>query len=219
MRPFSKKNLASALVVPALFLASCKTPPSPPVTENGSAIAIDYATFLWKTKSDFTRASEYFTDRENQGRNCVVRTDPNVREGLYLVVSIESGETIPDGSTATLEYFRPNKTGAQKAVFALPEWTGSLAGELRIGLTGDAWAKEKSKERPTAWRLSVVDPNGKLLLYRESFLWQHPSKKSAEKNAVPAKTNDAVPAEKSSEETENFDGNDDLPEDDFEIEE
>jgi len=216
MRPFSKKNLAAVLAVSALFLASCKTPPSPPPTENGSAIAIDYATFLWKTKNDFTRVAEYFTDRENQGRNCVVRTDTTVREGLYLVVGIESGETIPAGSKATLEYFRPDKTGVQKAVFTLPEWTGSLAGELRIGLTGDAWAKEKSKEHPTAWRLAVVDPDGKLLLYRESFLWQHPSKKSAEQNTVPAKTNDTIPAKKPAEKA---DENDDLPEDDLEIEE
>lgn len=192
MLPFSKKILTKTVALSAFLLCACQTPPSPPPTENGSSIAIDYAVFLWKSENDFARISEYFTDEENQGSNCVARTNPDIREGLYLIVGIECGGTIPEGSTAMLEYFRPDKNSVQKAVFTLNAWTGTLGGELRLGLTGDAWVKGKTKARPNAWRLSVVDPDGKLLLYRESFLWEHPSQKSAEKKSK----NGSVPAEK-----------------------
>lgn len=179
---FSRKNIFRAamsvlLFATSLFFASCKVPPSPPPTANGSVIPISYAIFSWKDVNDFKRISEYFTDRENTGFNCVLRTDPETREGLYLVLGIEVSEKIPDDSTATLRYFRPDKVGEQTATFRLPEFESSVPGEILFGLTGNAWPKELKKRRPSAWQLSVHAPDGTLLLYRQSYLWEREREK------------------------------------------
>lgn len=196
MSRFSKIFSALCVVAATFSLANCKTPPSPAPTENGSSVGIEYATFEWKTKNDFKRITEYFSNEENVGGNCVVRSDPDVREGLYFIVGVEAGTTLPRGSTATLHYFRPDKTGCQTQTFTLPEWTSSIAGELRLGLTGDAWAAGK-RARPNAWQFSVHAPDGKLLLFRESFLWKHPAQKNAPaKNENAAEKSANAPAKK-----------------------
>ncbi|MBQ7331889.1 MAG: hypothetical protein IJW39_01410 [Opitutales bacterium] len=154
-----------------LFLTSCQVPPSPPPTANGSTVPISYAVFAWKDSQDFKRISEYFTDRENSGCSCVLRTDPEIREGLYFVLGLEVGEKISAGSKATLRYFRPDKVGEQTAEFVLPEFTSTVSGEILLGLTGNAWPAAKKKARPSAWQISVTAPDGKLLVYRQSYLW------------------------------------------------
>ena len=173
---FSRKNIFrtgtfALFAVASCIFASCKVPPSPPPTANGSVIPISYAVFSWKDAADFKRISEYFTDRENTGSACVVRTNPETREGLYLILGLEVSEKIPDDSTATLRYFRPDKVGEQRATFRLPEFKSSVSGEILLGLTGSAWPEELKKRRPSAWQLSVTAPDGTLLVYRRSYLW------------------------------------------------
>lgn len=173
-----------AAVAAALAAVSCRVPPNPPATANGSTVPISYAVFSWKNEKDFKRISEFFTDEEFTGSTCVVRTDPKVRNGLYFILGIECFEKIPAGSVAVLRYFRPDKLGEQKAEFALPEFTGTPIGEIRLGLTGDAWPKSLQRERPTAWEISVRAPSGQLLVFRQSFLWNQPEKKPADPAAA-----------------------------------
>lgn len=180
-----------AAVAAALSAASCRVPPSPPPTANGSTVPISYAVFSWKDEKNFKRISEFFTDEEFTGATCVVRTDPSVRDGLYFILGIECGEKIPAGSVAVLRYFRPDKLGEQKAEFSLPEFTGTPIGEIRLGLTGEAWPKSLRGERPTAWEISVRAPDGQLLVFRQSFLWKQPEKKSAAADSIPETPADA----------------------------
>lgn len=164
-------RIGLALIFGMLFLASCRVPPSPPPVANSSTVPIDYAVFSWKDENEFKRISEYFTDEENPGYNCVLRSDSNVREGLYLLLAIDSFEKIPAGSKAELRYFRPDKVGEQVQTFELPEFTGNPATEMRLGLTGEAWPKKLKKNRPSAWKFTITAPDGQLLVYRKSFLW------------------------------------------------
>ena len=101
----ARKKIASkragtlcALFAAAAFFASCRVPPSPPSVADGSTVPIEYAVFSWKDEKDFKRISEYFTDEENTGANCVVRSDPAVRAGLYLILGIRPFTGIPAGS-------------------------------------------------------------------------------------------------------------------------
>ena len=158
-------------VLVSFFLTSCRVPPTPTPTANGSCVPISYAVFGWKNAEDFMRISEYFSDRENTGSNCICRTDNKERSGLYLILGLDVGEKIPAGSKAMLRYFRPDKIGEQTAEFILPDFTSSISGEILLGLTGDAWPKTKKKARPSAWQLSVTAPDGTLLVYRQSYLW------------------------------------------------
>lgn len=161
-------------VVVFLASAACKQPPSPPYHEEdaGTSLGIRYASFYWKTEDDFKRISEYFTDKENPGANVTVRSDTESRDGLYMILNLESGVVVPAGSVAELRYFHPRKSGIQHCRWTLPEFNAAPNRELRLGLTGDDWGENLSKKRPPAWQLTVSAPDGTLLLRRDSYLWR-----------------------------------------------
>ncbi|MGN1347243.1 MAG: hypothetical protein ACI4V1_10700 [Eubacteriales bacterium] len=152
-------------------LSACRRPPSPPYRAEGSAFGVEYATFYWKTEKDFKRISEFFTDEENTGSNVVVRSDPEKRDGLYLIVNLEFGSVVPEGSVAELRYLHPERAGVQTQLWTLPEFRAAPQRELRLGLTGKTWSKNLSGKRPSAWKLTVVSPDGETLVLRRSFLW------------------------------------------------
>lgn len=173
IHPFLR--VAGALFASALFvgLPACKQPPSPPYRAEGTEIGIVYASFYWKTENDFKRISEYFTDEENPGNNVTCRSIPEAREGLYLILNLEPGTTIPTGSVAELRYFHPEQAEMQTRRWELPEFNALPHRELRLGLTGTDWTL--SKKRPSAWRLAILSPDGRRLVERESYLWaEHP---------------------------------------------
>lgn len=169
--------LPAALAGTAIFSA-CQVPPTPPAREDGAALPLSYAVFEWKNENDFRRIPEFFTDEEFTGFSRVVRSDPKKREGIYLILGLDFADEIPAGSKATLRYFRPDKTGEQTQIFELPDFAGTPAGELRLGLTGDAWPKNLRRKRPSAWKLTVHAPDGTLLVSRRSFLWELPDEKT-----------------------------------------
>ncbi|MGN0834779.1 MAG: hypothetical protein ACI4QA_02995 [Candidatus Spyradosoma sp.] len=180
----SAKNIlraAGALALGAAFanLSACRQPPSPPYRAEGSAFGVEYATFYWKTEKDFKRISEFFTDEENTGSDVVVRSDPETRTGLYLIVNLECGSLVPAGSVAELRYFHPVRTGEQIQRWTLPEFLAAPHRELRLGLTGTAWDKSLSRKKPSAWKLTVVSPSGETLVLRRSFLWSEKGDASA----------------------------------------
>lgn len=165
---------AGTAAVSALFLglSACKQPPSPPYRADGTAVGIEYASFYWKKEDDFKRISEFFTDEENKGSHVVVRSNPETRDGLYLIVNLEPLATIPSGSIAELRYFHPKKPEEQICRWELPEFNALPHRELRLGLTGKDWEASISKKRPSAWKLTIFTPDGKTqLVRRESYLW------------------------------------------------
>lgn len=164
--------LAGALVFSAG--SACKQPPSPPYHDEdvGTSVGIGYASFYWKSEDDFKRISEYFTDEENPGSNVTVRSDPACRDGLYMILNLEAGAAVPAGSVAELRYFHPKKSGIRICRWTLPEFNAAPHRELRLGLTGADWEKNLSGKRPSAWQLTLVAPDGKLLLRRDSYLWR-----------------------------------------------
>lgn len=167
-------RFAGTVAVSALFLglSACKQPPSPPYRADGSAIEIEYASFYWKKEDDFKRISEFFTGEENRGSHVIVRSNPEERAGLYLIVNLEPFTTIPAGSIAELRYFHPEKPEEQISRWELPEFNALPHRELRLGLTGKDWAASISRKRPSAWKLTIFAPDGKTqLVRRESYLW------------------------------------------------
>lgn len=178
----------------ALSVASCRQPPSPPAVAHGSLMPVEYAFFEWKAANEFQRIPEYFTYEELSIFDCVLRSDPRERTGLYLIVGLENARKIPADSYANLLYLRPDKHGIQRQTFVFPKrWQSTAVGELRLGLTGDAWPSSIQRSRPTAWRLTVRAPDGTLLVYRESFLWQLPFDENDLEKPLPAPETEPVP--------------------------
>lgn len=157
-----------------LNLSACKQLPSPPYhgEDIGTSVPINYASFYWKDEEDFKRISEYFTDEENPGSNITVRSNPESRSGLYMILNLESGNVIPAGSVAELRYFHPKKSGIQTCRWTLPEFRAASGRELRLGLTGGDWERSLSRKRPSAWQISATAPDGTLLFRRDSYLWK-----------------------------------------------
>ncbi len=153
---------------------ACKQPPTPAYhgEDAGNTIGICYASFYLKREDDFKRISEYFTDAENTGGHAVVRSRPESRDGLYMIVSLENGAKVPAGSVAELRYFHPKKGGLQTCRWTLPEFSAAPHRELRLGLTGEDWDASLYRKRPSAWQLSVSGPDGQLLFRRNSYLWK-----------------------------------------------
>ena len=178
MSSLNKTFLRTAGMLAGAFVfalnPACKQPPTPAYhgEDAGNAIGIRYASFYMKTEDDFKRISEYFTNEENTGSHAVVRSRPEARDGLYMIVSLESGAVVPAGSVAELRYYHPKKSGLQACRWELPEFNAAAHRELRLGLTGEDWDSSLSRKRPSAWQLNVFAPDGQLLFRRNSYLWK-----------------------------------------------
>lgn len=177
IRNLSYFSGTATLAALLLGLSACKQPPSPPYRADGTAIGVEYASFYWKKETDFKRISEFFTDEENTGSHVIVRTNPETRDGLYLIVNLEPLTTVPAESVAELRYFHPKNPEEQIRRWKLPEFNALPHRELRLGLTGKDWDASISKKRPSAWKLTIFAPDGKTqLVRRESYLWEERSR-------------------------------------------
>ena len=121
-------------------------------------------------RETFLRISEYFTGVENTGRRLILRTNPEMRAGMYFILSLDKPadqlpqdcririETIGSGSPEiqTFTLFFPNDAGNHREVFA--------------GLTGADWPGPD--QELVAWKIILEDGDGRSLLERQSFLWE-----------------------------------------------
>lgn len=113
----------------------------------------------------FKRISEYFTCQENNGWDCVVRTNPDCREGLYFIVTLNHSVcNLREGSRIILRYVDVTSAEVRNYSFSL-NTVGCWSKEIWVGLTG--WVV------PTimAWKVEVYDPEGELLVFKKSYLW------------------------------------------------
>jgi hypothetical protein len=121
--------------------------------------------------ASFKRISEFFTGREDTAGRVIVRSQPEVREGLYWMVRATSDQAIPAGEIL-LEVIAPdrNEPTTYRLPFAAP---GRRSVAFLAGLTGNDWPNPRA--RPTAWRLTITGPDGSPLAASASFLWEMPA--------------------------------------------
>ena len=150
-------------VLCALVLVACDSPPPNCVEVPGIA----YVHTRRRSEDDVARASELFSAKENHGQDIVFRTVENVRAGYYFYMKLDI-DPPPDGRLV-LEIVRTEESAPERYDFSLKLLPKFPFGELVIGLTG----KDAGLGRwtPIAWRLSVLDGQGKLLASEHSFLW------------------------------------------------
>ena len=160
-RAVSQACLLVALA--ALVLVGCDTPDISTVDVPGVA----YVNERRRSEADVARASEAFHARERHGGDVVFRTDEDARPGYYFYLKLDVAP--PADGRLVLEVVRAENTKPERYDFALNLNPSGLFGEYVIGLTGkDAG---DAKWRPIAWRVSVVDAQGRFLASRHSFLW------------------------------------------------
>lgn len=87
-------------------------------------------------KSKFTRISEYFTGIEDTGGDTLLRTDPDCRSGLYLVININKPIcTLGPGAFLHFKYVLSGCKKVQEKCFSLDSPCG-FTRWIYLGITG-----------------------------------------------------------------------------------
>lgn len=126
----------------------------------------------WRDADSFERISEFFTGKENAGRETVARTHPEARAGFYFLARIKNPTSpIPDAKFA-LQVITP--TDPKPTTFTFPANVAAGTGVFSLGLTGPDWAARKNP--PVAWKLELLQSDGQVIATAQSFLWELPKK-------------------------------------------
>ena len=121
-------------------------------------------------KESFLRISEYFDGKENTGNRLICRSKPDVRAGLYAILSLkESTRKLPQNLVARWQVISPQAPEPVDHRIAVPN-DRPRGKDLFVGLTGSDWPDPKA--RPVAWKFTLETSDGKILLDRKSFLWE-----------------------------------------------
>lgn len=124
----------------------------------------------WRAAESFESIAEYFSGREDHGRQVVLRTHPDARAGFYYLVRVANTGTARPGSKFALHVITPDSPDAKTYTFAVDLAARSTV--FQLGLTGPSWPTRDV--RPVAWKLELVSADGEILASAQSFLWEKP---------------------------------------------
>ena len=131
-----------------------------------------FASIRYLEKQSFLRISEYFDGKENTGNRLICRSRPEVRAGLYLILSLkESTRKLPPDLIARWQVISPKSPDPVEHRVAVPN-ERPRGKDLFVGLTGVDWPDPKA--RPVAWKFTLETSDGNVVLERKSFLWERP---------------------------------------------
>jgi len=143
-----------------------------PLLEARSYPQIEYVRGRYVDENVFKRVSEYFDEEENQGGKIILRTDPSVREGFYLILSLDDDASdYPAGTRIGVKYIRPDQKGEIVKATTLPTPIPD-AEEIWIGLTGDD--TPANQDPIVAWMVVIYSPKGEVFAHHKSYLWEKP---------------------------------------------
>lgn len=122
---------------------------------------------------DFKKIQDFFKSKDPNQHWLILRTDPETLPGIYFETSLNhTVKTFPPNSTLSISYITKKLESEVKTHnFAIPlekQW------RLLIGLTDSACGVATPYDI-FAWCITILDPQGKLLAQKKSFLWEKPS--------------------------------------------
>jgi len=126
----------------------------------------------WRNADAFDRISEYFTGKEDTGRQIVLRTHPDARAGFYYLVRVANHGTALAGAKFSLQLIAPDSPNLKTYTF--PADIANKSTVYLLGLTGADWTDHKM--HPVAWKLELIAADGKVAATAQSFLWEKPVK-------------------------------------------
>jgi hypothetical protein len=126
----------------------------------------------WRQAASFKRISEFLDGKENTGGEAILRTHPEQRGGYYFLVRA-ANPGAPMTITANLEVITVADTKPASYTFPVELKAGQTV--FHLGLTGADWVDAKAN--PVAWKLDLVDRDGRALATEKSYLWERPSGK------------------------------------------
>lgn len=124
----------------------------------------------WRDTASFVRISEYFGGKENTGKQTMLRTQSDERDGFYFLTRVHNEAAALPAVRFVLEVITPDSPLPK--VFSFPTSLPSGSHAFNLGLTGDDWLSEDV--HPVAWRLRLLDAAEHELATSQSFLWRMP---------------------------------------------
>ncbi len=133
-------------------------------------LAIKHVYTGWRDAASFKRISEYFDGQENTHGEAILRTHPEQRGGFYFLVRVANpGAARP--IKASLHVITSANARTSDYQFST-ELKGNDDTVFQLGLTGADWTDPKG--HPVAWKLDLLDSDGKALASETSYLWEKP---------------------------------------------
>lgn len=124
----------------------------------------------WRDAASFKRISEYFTGREDTGREIVLRTQPGERGGYYFLVRTQNPAAATD-AVFVLQVVTPDSS--RPRVFRFPAALPAGPAVYQLGVTGKDWPDREVDAM--AWRIVLTAGDGRALAEAKSYLWEKPA--------------------------------------------
>lgn len=160
-QPVSMRSFVAVIVLAALGLTSLR------------AADVEFVRVWpgWRDADSFESISEYFTGREDTGRQTVLRTHPDARAGFYYLVRVMNHSAAQSGTKFSLQLIAPDSPNTKTFTFPVDLRAGKSV--FQLGLTGPAWPNKDA--HPVAWKLELLATDGQVLATAKSFLWEKPA--------------------------------------------
>ncbi len=124
----------------------------------------------WRDTASFVRISEYFGGEENSGRQTMLRTQPEERDGFYFLARVHNRGAAEANARFVLEIITQDSPQPKTYTFKTTLTAGSHV--YNLGLTGKDWAGRDLQ--PVAWHLRLLTADERELAASQSFLWRMP---------------------------------------------
>lgn len=126
----------------------------------------------WRDAESFERIAEFFSGKENTGKQVILRTRPETRAGYYFYVRAVNPGAQVASAKFVLQVITPVDPAAKTFTFPASLAAGTTV--FNLGLTGGDWPGADAA--PVAWKLELVAGDGRTLATKKSFLWEKPAK-------------------------------------------
>jgi len=124
----------------------------------------------WRDSESFERIAEYFTGKEDTGREVVLRTHPDQRAGFYFLVRVANSGAEISGAKFVLQVILPSIPEPKTLTF--PAEIKARSNVFQLGLTGSDWPDKDI--HPVAWKLELRSADDTVVTSEQSFLWALP---------------------------------------------
>ena len=133
---------------------------------------MDTLSAIYRTEDSFKGIVEAFSKRESKGGRCILRTNEEQRSGFYFTVKFNHAlSLIQPYSKIRVSFITQHAPQEITYEWEMPEVSHSLLfqNELILGITDHS--QFSSSTKVIAWKIELLDPEGKVLATQKSFAW------------------------------------------------
>ena len=163
--------MRTRFILLALFTTTAALATGAPSIKKQQAPLISNVYPAYHSGEDFDSLSEFFSGTENSRGQCILRSKPTERAGLYLRITLDKPlNTLPNGTLINIYYQRSDSAKPLSHTFKLSD-TNQKTSTLLLGLTGTDWP---TSARLNAWKIDIISREGSSMGTLQSHVWSLP---------------------------------------------